>query len=177
MGGERRASTGHESGRVWLAAALAAVGVIVSGYLGADQLGLVARVPDPIFGSASSQAVLHSRLSRALPVPDALIGAATYLLELALAIWVAVVERRSSAHPWLRTAYGAVVVGMALAGAGLTAVQAFWVQSFCSLCLLSALVSWVILFVAYSTYAPGFRAALVAILDSLLRARRRHRTV
>ncbi len=159
-----------------LAAALAFAGAVVAGYLAADQLGML-RVWDPLFGGASTEAVLHSRLSRALPVPDALLGAAAYLFECALAIWLAVAERRGQGRPWSRTVYGAIVVGMAVAGAGLVAIQAFYVRAFCSFCLVSALVSWAILPLAYSTFAPGFRATLVRIVEASSRTTRRRRTV
>jgi uncharacterized membrane protein len=143
--------------RLAAAAALAAVGAVVAGYLAAAQIGIIARVWDPVFGSASSHAVLHSRLSRALPVSDAALGAAGYLGELALALAL-IVERRGGARYWLGVAYGALAMAMALAGVGLVAIQAIFVRSFCSLCLLSAVISWAIAVLAFPSLAGGIRA-------------------
>jgi uncharacterized membrane protein len=143
--------------RLAAAAVLAAMGAVVAGYLAAAQIGVIARVWDPVFGSASSHAVLHSPLSRALPVSDAALGAAGYLGELALALAL-IVERRGSARYWLGVVYGALAMAMALAGAALVAIQAIFVHSFCSLCLLSAVISWAIAGLALPSLAGGIRA-------------------
>ena len=139
------------------AAVLAAVGAAIAAYLAADQIGLVTRVWDPLFGNASSQAVLHSSLSRALPVPDAAVGAASYVLELALALAL-VIEARRAEHPWLSLAYGALALAMALSGAALVAIQAISVRSFCSLCVLSAAISWTVAALAFPTLVAGIGA-------------------
>ena len=59
---------------------LALIGLGVSLALAAFQLGIVNGVWDPIFGNGA-QRVLTSPISRALPVPDAVIGAAAYVVE------------------------------------------------------------------------------------------------
>jgi len=143
--------------RLAAAAVLAAAGAVVAGYLAAAQIGVIARVWDPVFGSASSHAVLHSRFSRALPVSDAALGAAGYLGELALALAL-IGDRRGTARYWLGVVYGALATAMALAGVGLVAIQAILVRSFCSLCLLSAVISWAIAVLAYPSLAGGIRA-------------------
>lgn len=147
----------ESSGRLAAGAALAALGAAIAAYLASDELGAVGRVWDPIFGSASSQAVLHSSLSRALPVPDAALGAASYALELALALALLALIRRGQ-HPWLDVAYGALALAMAVAGAALVAIQALWVRSFCALCLLSAAISWTVAALAFPTLTGGLRA-------------------
>lgn len=142
------------------AVVLAGVGGAIAAYLAAYQLGDVREVWDPIFGGPSSRAVLRSSLSRALPVPDAAVGAASYALELLLA-GALLANPRAAEHRWLGGLYGALAVAMAIAGAGLVAIQTFWVGSYCSLCLLSALISWVIAALAL----PHVVAALRAIRD------------
>jgi uncharacterized membrane protein len=121
------------------ALALAAAGLAVSAYLAAYQLELVATVWDPVFGPASSAQVLHSALSRALPVPDALLGALAYAAELAagLAAWWR--PRRP-----VLLVYGAIAALLALTSVGLVAVQALVVHHFCLLCLTSAVISWAV---------------------------------
>ena len=115
---------------------LALVGAAVSAILAAFQLGLIDQVWDPLFGSGSSASVLHSPVSEALPVPDALLGLGAYLAEAALET---VVLARGS--PRARLALGVLVSGMALSALMLIGLQALVVGSWCSLCLGSAAIS------------------------------------
>ncbi len=118
---------------------LAIVGCAIASYLTAYQVGRVAAPWDPIFGSASSERVLTSSLTRALPVPDAALGAIGYLVEIVL---VAVGgASRWRVHPRLVLVYGVVVAGMALVSLLLILTQAFVVHSGCALCLTSAAIS------------------------------------
>jgi uncharacterized membrane protein len=124
--------------RLWIAA-IAAVGLAISVYLSAVQVGAI-RVPwDPIFGPASSARVLHSGLTRVLPVPDAIIGAAAYTAEIVTGL-VGGTERWRT-HPGIVLVFGAIVAGLALVGAGLVIAQAFVLRAACTLCLASALCS------------------------------------
>ena len=104
------------------------------------QLNIVHSPWDPLFGPSSSFKVLHSRFAESLPFPDALAGAVTYLLEAGLGI----VAARSTWHA-CRIGYGLVVVGMALAGLVLVALQGIAIHHFCLLCTMSAAISWLIL--------------------------------
>ncbi len=118
---------------------LAVAGLVISAYLGGYQLGLVDRVWDPVFGSASSAQVLHSALSRALPVPDALVGALAYAAEVAVGL-LALARPR----PLVLLAYGALAGLLALTSFGLVAAQLLAVHHFCLLCLASAAASWAV---------------------------------
>jgi uncharacterized membrane protein len=130
-----------------LIVSLAIVGLVVSLYLACFQLGIVTVVWDPIFGSSSSEAVLASSFSRALPVPDALLGAGAYLIEIVLDTVGG--ERRYRTRPWLVLLFGLVAFGAAGVSVLLVALQAFVFHAFCTLCLLSAAVSWLILLLAF----------------------------
>jgi uncharacterized membrane protein len=156
----RRSESPREQVRLAVSVTLAAAGAALAAYLAAAELGLVHRVWDPIFGSASAQRVLHSRLSQALPVPDAALGAAGYVVELALAAALLASARRLIARPWLGLAYGGLATLMAVAGLALVAVQAFIVGAFCSLCLASALLSCALALVAIPTAVASARAVL-----------------
>ena len=135
-GGER--SYGSERIAVLV---LAILGCAIACYLTAFQVGLVAAPWDPIFGASSSERVLRSSLSRALPMPDASMGAIGYLVEIVL---VAIGGAdRWRVHPRIVLAYGVVVVGMALISLGLVIAQAFVLHAGCALCLTSALISFV----------------------------------
>jgi uncharacterized membrane protein len=153
----------REGLRLVASAGLAAAGALLASYLAAAQIGLVAGVWDPIFGGGSSQAVLHSWFSRALPIPDAALGAGGYLVELGLALGLFMRAGRGQAAPWLALGYGAVVAAMAVAGAALIAIQAVLLRAFCSLCLLSAAISWIIAALAYPTVAAGAHAVVANI--------------
>ncbi len=120
-------------------AAAAAAGLAISLYLAAYQLGAVAAPWDPLFGPASSARVLHSALSRALPLPDAAVGAIVYAVEIAADL--AGGSDRSRTHPWIALAFGAIVAALALVGLSLIVVQAAVVRAGCTLCLCSALIS------------------------------------
>jgi uncharacterized membrane protein len=120
-------------------AIIASVGLGISVYLSAYQLGLIAAPWDPIFGSHSSAKVLHSFLSRALPLPDAAIGAVAYAAEIILDLGGG--TDRWRAHPWLVLAFAAVAFGLGLGSIGLVVVQLAILHSACTLCLCSAAAS------------------------------------
>ncbi len=136
--GAERAGPSRWSARAVLAA-LAAIGLCVSLYLAAYQLGAIAAPWDPLFGAASSARVLHSFVSRLLPVPDAAVGAVADAVELVLDL--AGGRERWRTHPWLVVAFGAVAAALGVAGLGLAAIQAFVVRAGCTLCLCSAALS------------------------------------
>jgi uncharacterized membrane protein len=121
--------------------ALALAGCGLATYLTLYQWHLTTGVWDPIFGAHSSEAVLESALSRALPVPDATLGAFAYLVE---AILGALGGRsRWSARPWLVIIFGLVVAGLAVVALALVLSQVFLVRAFCTLCLCSAAISFI----------------------------------
>jgi uncharacterized membrane protein len=122
-------------------AALAVVGFGVASYLTMYQIGVVRSVWDPFFGSGSER-VLTSSVSRALPVPDAALGAIAYLLE-------AIAELSGGRDRWYRQSWnvfvaGLLAAGLAVAGIVLVLTQAVFVRAFCTLCLGSAVISFAI---------------------------------
>ncbi|MDQ3809133.1 MAG: vitamin K epoxide reductase [Chloroflexota bacterium] len=121
--------------------ALALAGCAIATYLTLYQWRVTVGVWDPLFGSISSEAVLTSAFSRALPLPDATLGALAYAVEAVLAA-LGGPERWRTA-PWLVVLFGVVMAGLALVGLILVLTQAFVVQAVCTLCLLSAAISWV----------------------------------
>ncbi|HET9212618.1 MAG TPA: vitamin K epoxide reductase family protein [Thermoanaerobaculia bacterium] len=112
-----------------LVAGLALAGLAIAVYLTLYQLGIVPTVWEPFFGDGSRR-VLHSPISRLLPVPDASLGAAGYLVEIVTGL-----------TPKTVLFFGVVVGAMALFGLLLAAVQAFWLHAGCTLCLASAAIS------------------------------------
>ncbi len=114
-----------------LLAALALLGFGVSAYLAAFQLGLIPGVWDPFFGSR--------KVLTFLGIPDAALGALAYGAEVFLSL-VGGRDRWRSA-PWTVLAFGAVILSAALVSLGLILMQAFVVDAWCTLCLISAAVS------------------------------------
>ena len=65
----------------WPIIVLAGVGFAIAMYLALYQWGVFATVWEPFFGDGSER-ILHSSVSRLLPVPDAFLGALGYLLDI-----------------------------------------------------------------------------------------------
>ena len=144
-------------------AGLALLGLAIASYLTLYQLGAFADVWDPIFGSASSAAILNSAVARWLPVPDASLGALVYLIDAAGALVGG--RRRWRTMPWLVFAVGAVAGGAALGSVVLVVLQPLAFRAWCTLCLASAVLSLAI--------AVPMAAEVWASWISLREARRR----
>ena len=127
-----------------LAAALALAGTLLAGYLAAYQLHGVSIVWEPFFGNGSER-VLHSFVSRALPIPDALLGAIAYGLEF-MGLSLSGIEGGKGRY-WFEWGTKWLMIAMALGSLGLILLQGFVIRAWCTLCLASALISWVILIV------------------------------
>jgi hypothetical protein len=123
--------------------ALALVGFAIAGYLTLYQIDVIDTVWEPFFGDGS-ETVLNSSVSHVLPVPDAALGALGYLAD--------------------------AVTG-AIGGASLLLVvlQPVAFDSFCTLCLASAVISVLMI-------GPAMDEVL-ASLQVLRRAREERRSV
>lgn len=121
---------------LWL---LALLGLGISLYLSLYQYGAIGAPWDPVFGSASSERVLDSALSRALPVHDGVFGVIAYSLEVLITGVLIAWPRR--APGWLAVALGILTMLMATISIVLIGVQALAVTSWCTLCLASACIS------------------------------------
>jgi hypothetical protein len=118
--------------------ALATVGFAIAGYLTAFQVGLVEAVWEPFFGDGSRR-VLESGISRALPVPDAALGAFGYLLD---AVTGLVGGRdRWRSMPWIVVLFGVAVGPLGAVSILLVILQPVALDAWCTLCLASAVVS------------------------------------
>lgn len=130
--------------------ALAAVGLLVAGYLTLYQLGVFASVWDPVFGSRSSRAVLDLTA----PVPDAAAGVLAYASEIVLLL----IGRpgRWRTMPWTCLGLGAVLVTGVVVSVVLIVVQATVVGDWCVLCLCSVGLS-------FALFALGIGEARAAL--------------
>jgi uncharacterized membrane protein len=135
--------------------ALALLGAGIAARLTLYQLGATDAPWEPFFGDGTTR-VLRSSFSRALPFPDAAVGLVAYLAELALV--VAGGFARWRALPLRVYAYAAIALGFAAGSAGLVAVQAAWIHAFCTLCLVSAALSFVLAVPAATELAATLNA-------------------
>jgi nucleoside-diphosphate-sugar epimerase/uncharacterized membrane protein len=147
--------------------ALALVGVHVSRYLAAYQLGHIDSVWDPFFagsggGENGTAEIITSEMSRAWPVPDAGLGALTYLLEIATGVIGS--RRRWRTMPWLVLLFGLMIVPLGAVSLFFIIIQPIWIGTWCTLCLVAA--------AAMLVQIPYSLDELVASSQFLLRRKR-----
>jgi uncharacterized membrane protein len=140
--------------------ALALVGCGIATYLAAYQVAAIPGVWDPAFGRGS-EVILTSWVSRSLPIPDAALGAVAYLLD---AVTGAIGgQGRWRTMPWIVLVFGLIVAGLATASMVLVIAQPLLFHTGCTLCLVSAAISF--------TSAWFARDEVQASLQHLSRAR------
>jgi uncharacterized membrane protein len=139
---KRNPSSWSHRGQV---AVLAALGATVAGYMSLCQLDLIPSVWDPVFGRGTER-MLTSQVALALErifhVPDALLGALAYATEILFTL--AGSTRRWQYRPWIVALFGLNVLALAGVSAALVAAQGLIVRSWCFLCLVTALISFVL---------------------------------
>ena len=114
------------------------IGFCIALYLASYQLHLVNNVWDPFFGNGTEQ-VLTSKLSQKFPIPDALLGAFGYLLDVVTGI-VGGTDRWKT-KPWIVLIFGIAVGPLGLVSVLLVISQPVIVGHWCTLCLCSAIIS------------------------------------
>lgn len=141
-----------------LIAVIALVATLISLYLGLYQWGAMATAWDPIFGDGTQQ-VLTSPLSheftRWIRLPDAMLGVFAYFSDLIFAI--AGSKDRWQDRPWLVILFGIDVIPLGCVSVILIILQGLVVKAWCFLCLVSALISLILVFLAYSEVAASCR--------------------
>ena len=122
---------------------LAFVGFYISHYLASFQLGHVDGVWDPFFGGAipsdsknGTEEIITSSVSEAWPVPDAGVGALTYLLEILTGIIGS--TRRWRTMPWLVLIFGFMIVPLGAVSITFIIIQPILLDTWCTLCLIAA---------------------------------------
>ena len=117
---------------------LALVGFAIATYLSLFQYGVIDTIWEPFFGDGSRK-VLDSRLSNVLPVKDGALGAFGYLLD---AVTGAIGgTKRWRTMPWMVIIFGVAVGPLGAISILLVIAQPVLYDSFCTLCLASAVIS------------------------------------
>jgi uncharacterized membrane protein len=118
------------------------VGAAVALYLAAFQLGWLATVWEPFFGTGSHR-ILTSGVSRILPVPDALLGAFGYVVDAVTGVIGG--RARWRTMPWMVVLFGVAVGPLGAISVLLVILQPVLLDSWCTLCLSSAMISLVMI--------------------------------
>ena len=117
---------------------LALVGFAIASYLAGYQLGFVAEVWEPFFGDGSRR-VLTSGVSRVLPVPDGALGALGFLVDAVVGLVGG--RGRWRTMPWIVVLFGFAVGPLGAVSILLVMLQPITVDSWCTLCLVTAAIS------------------------------------
>lgn len=117
---------------------IAIIGMFIALYMGLFQLKVIDTVWDPFFGDGTRK-VLTSPLSKALPVPDAILGAFGYVLDAITGVIGGV--GRWKTKPWIVILFGVAVGPLGLVSLLLVIAQPITVGSWCTLCLTTAVIS------------------------------------
>lgn len=115
--------------------ALALVGLLISRYLAAFQLGHIPAAWDPFFGDGTER-IITSSLSEAWPVSDAGLGGAVYVLEIVTGIIGD--KRRWRTLPWLVLLFGLMIVPLGAVSIFFIIIQPIAIGTWCTLCLVAA---------------------------------------
>jgi len=115
---------------------LALVGLVISRYLAAYQLGHIDAAWDPFFG-AGTERIVTSSVSESWPVSDAGLGAAVYVLEIVTGVIGD--KRRWRTMPWLVLLFGILIVPLGVVSVFFIIIQPIVIGTWCTLCLVGAL--------------------------------------
>jgi uncharacterized membrane protein len=115
--------------------ALAFVGLHVSRYLAAFQLGHIQAAWDPFFGSGTER-VMTSDLSMAWPISDAGLGAIAYMLEILTGMLGD--RNRWRTMPWAVIVFGIMIVPLGAVSIYFIIIQPILMGTWCTLCLVAA---------------------------------------
>lgn len=116
--------------------ALAFVGLFISRYLAAYQLGHIDAAWDPFFG-AGTERIITSSVSEAWPVSDAGLGATVYALEIVTGVIGD--KRRWRTMPWLVLLFGILIIPLGAVSVFFIIIQPVVIGTWCTLCLVGAL--------------------------------------
>ncbi|MGH9627000.1 MAG: vitamin K epoxide reductase family protein, partial [Bryobacteraceae bacterium] len=129
---------------------LAGVAFLIATYMALYQWRLISDVWDPIWGDQSKH-VLDSEVSESMRrwflIPDAALGAIAYLGDMLFGL--AGSTRRWQYRPWMVVLFGIDVIPLGIVSAVLVFLQGTVVGQWCFLCIVTAIISLVLVYWAY----------------------------
>jgi uncharacterized membrane protein len=137
---------------------LAALATAIAGYMALFQWGVITSVWDPFFGQGTANVLTSEaaqNMDRWLRVPDAAFGAWGYLSEAVLGLVGS--TRRWQYRPWMVILFGIDVIPLGGVSAILVVLQGFVVGSWCTLCLVTAAISFILVVMAYDEVWASLR--------------------
>jgi uncharacterized membrane protein len=117
---------------------LAMTGFGIAGYLSLYQFKIIPSVWDPFFGNGSIK-ILNSPISHVLPIPDAALGALSYLFDAIAGVIGGTGRWRTM--PWIVILFGVLVGPLGLISVMLVIFQPVLFDAWCTLCLSTAAIS------------------------------------
>jgi uncharacterized membrane protein len=117
---------------------LAIIGFFIAMYLALYQWEVFPTVWEPFFGDGSVT-ILNSSISHILPIPDAALGAIGYLVDAVTGVIGG--TRRWRSMPWIVVVFGLAVGPLGFVSVMLVVFQPVLFDSWCTLCLASAIIS------------------------------------
>lgn len=118
--------------------AVALGGTAIAVHLALFQLEVIPDVWEPFFGDGS-RVILTSGVSNILPIPDAALGAFGYLLDAITGVIGG--RKRWRTMPWVVILFGLAVGPLGAVSLLLVMIQPIVYGEWCTLCLISALIS------------------------------------
>jgi nucleoside-diphosphate-sugar epimerase/uncharacterized membrane protein len=151
--------------------ALGFVGLLISRALTAYQLGHSDGVWEPFFSGQGSrngtEFIITSDVSKAWPIPDAGLGAVSYIFEVLMGVMGG--RQRWRTMPWMVAAFGIVVVPLGVVSIYFIIIQPIMIGTWCTLCLAAALAMLIMI--------PFTLDELVAMGQYLVQSHRRGESV
>jgi uncharacterized membrane protein len=123
---------------------------LIALYMALYQWRLIDSVWDPVFGGQSQQVLdsdVSHRMQRWMRIPDSALGALGYFSEVILAL--AGSTRRWQYRPWLVLLFGFDVIPLGIISVVLVILQGTVVGAWCFLCLVTAVISLILVYLAY----------------------------
>lgn len=118
--------------------ALGAVGLVIATYLALFQYEVIPTVWEPFFGDGSRE-ILTSKVSDVFPIKDGALGAIGYLLDVVTGAMYG--QDRWRTHPWIVIVFGVAVGPLGAGSILLVILQPVMLSAFCTLCLVTAVIS------------------------------------
>jgi hypothetical protein len=120
--------------------ALGFFGFVIARYLAGYQMGHIGAVWEPFFSGQDlkngTEHIITSDVSRAWPIPDAGLGATSYILEVLMGAMGA--SHRWRTMPWMVTFFFILVVPLGGVSIFFIIIQPIMIGTYCTLCLIAA---------------------------------------